>query len=388
MSVQIDGYKTYTVVLRNGFVCTVFDRVTTINEHAIRFYSDGKVAVLSNGLSTGNDRDYDIVQMLKEPLPALPAGYNWAGGWPTLRVIKDREYYLTNYPENYGTYYGADIHQENDLRGHRRIALEKIGALPADPPKENPEEYVIQNVVPCRPSDMCWYTNTIYPSVQMNRLWKADSKSAHDAFCPVGKMHGETVQSSYTKNTINVFCKRKDLPVVTPQYPIYYKLKNDTVGSKFVVRTSKDVCFILRNDGTRPQFSWNAGDDRSIEDGNYILASKEEFDAVLKSLAPPPMYNISPTQPVKLKADITFDMHDFTNFKREVTPPKSKSRAAIDYLVVEPSVNMVRVALSSLRYVLLVSVLSTIGYCVTHPSEFKKVLPKINFKIEKPEILE
>lgn len=299
----------YTVVLRNGFVCNVYDLYTTIKKMPIAFNKDGTVKILSNALYAGNNADYDIVKILDEPLPPLPKGYNWAGGWPTVREIKESEWYLTNYTENYKTYYGPYLNRPDDLRGHKRIALEKI-ETPSDVPL-------------------------------------------------------------------------KDLPVATPQYPIYYK--RNTAGRKIIVRTSKDECFYVRNDGTKAQFTWNALDDQAVKSGEYIPASKEEFDAVLKTLVPPPVYGV---KPLELKADIVFDMHDFTNFKPDVTTPKSKSRAVLDYFVVEPSVNMARAAANSLRYILLVSVVSTIGYCVTHPSEFKKALPKINFKIEKPEILE
>lgn len=461
---NLDDNNVHTVVLRNGTVCNVYECRTQIKKLPVYFNKDGTVKTLSHGLA-GNNSDYDIVQILQEPLPSLPKGYKWAGGWPTLREIKNDEYYLTNYPENYGTYYGADIHKDNDLRGHKRIALEKIEAPPTDVPKENPEEYVIQNIVPCRPSDMCWYTSKYFPHIPMGDLWRADIKASVDFLYPVGKKHGETVSSENFK--LNVFCKRKNLPVPTPQYPIYYlynpeqsttakfvirtsdntcsaighdgkphcgvqavswgvgeeravrdgryklsskeeydkwlasltikgtehttvqqyplyyKLKNNS-GTKFVVRTSRDQCIVLRDNRNKIQSIWDHADDRSVQYGDYIPSSKEEYEAALKTLVPPPMYGV---KPLELKADITFNTRDFVNC-RDVTPQKSKSRAALDYFVVEPSVNMARAAVNSLRYILLVSVISTIGYCVTRPSEFKKALPKINFKIEKPEILE
>lgn len=80
----------------------------------------------------------------------------------------------------------------------------------------DPEEYVVQNIVPCRESDMCWYTNGTYPVINdyMNRLWRADCKVNTSEYYPVGKMHGDIVTAYNNKNTLHVFCKRKDLPVV------------------------------------------------------------------------------------------------------------------------------------------------------------------------------
>lgn len=289
--IDISPNKTYTVALKNGFVCTIVNGKTKINEHGLHFFSDGQVCTFSAGLP-GRHEDYEIAQILPEPLPPLPSGYTWAGGWPTLREIKVNEYYLTNYSENYGSHYGADINR-GELAKYNRIALEKIEQV-AQFPKEDPEEYVdITDLFPDMHARIGIDESRSEKGVMQWAIESEAHKKSPSASMTIGEWHKE--------GGIRHRCKRKHLPVATPvknntlQYPIYYLMYPESNNNaKFVIRTSYSECKCVGYDGkpfTRNTTGkWKDAEDNAVRNGTYLLSSKEEYEKFIAANEKYPIY--------------------------------------------------------------------------------------------------
>lgn len=287
---NIEHDKTHTVALKNGYVCTINDRKTKITlngkEYGLTFHHNGKVMSFNGGLP-GDNRDYDVVQILPIPLPELPKGYTWAGGWPTLKNLKDikrGDFYLTNYPE-YIVSANFTVSPYCGSFDSRRIILEKIGAPSPDLPKEDPEDYV--DITDLFPDMHARVGIDESRSEKTSFAWALESEAHKNS--PSASM---TIGDWYKECQIRHRCKRKHLPVTTSaknEYPTYYLMSGESKNNaKFVIRTSYSESKCVGHDGkpfTRNTTGkWQSSEDNAVRVGTYKLSSQEEYDKWLASL--------------------------------------------------------------------------------------------------------
>lgn len=137
--------------------------------------------------------------------------------------------------------------------------------------------------------------------------------------------------------------------------PIYYK--NNGPGPNYIIRTSAITCSIVISNGKifGGKTWFHSKDYEETTESNVMgfIAACEEFESLTD------------------KVD---------------TLKMSKIKRATNYFVVEPTVNIAHAAVKSLRYILLVGVISSGVYAYKHPEQTKKILPKINIKFESPKI--
>lgn len=160
--------------------------------------------------------------------------------------------------------------------------------------------------------------------------------------------YGETWDEVTKEEALKFYCSE------WPK-PIYYK--NNGSGPNYIIRTSVDTCSIVISNGKiLSGKAWiNSADYEETTESNVMgfIAACEEFESLAD------------------KVD---------------TPKMSKIKRAANYFVIEPSINMVRAAVNSLRYILLVGVISGGVYAYKHPEQAKKILPKIKIEFENPKI--
>lgn len=294
----------------------------------------------------------------------------------------------------------------------------------------NPEEYVIQDIVPCRENDMCYYTfgTNKFDFTDMSRLWRASVKASTNQFYPIGKMHGHVIEN----HTLHVFCKRKDLPVVTGGNDLIFGSLSthsiDKNGGWYVTANGLVVLLDKKSEPShnhpechKPSRKVNHGLD--LMEAVWWHTNGEVYfkNDTERKLCQPLLRIVAKLQNFHENPPTGFVFkHGFPKFEKpedgadyctkyvvsgdariiliSTNPVVQIAKAtgnfaarSANYWLAQPTMIMGKAVISSLRFIFASAVIGSIVGSISYPETAKKVassmIPKVEIKIEKPSIL-
>lgn len=283
-----------------------------------------------------------IVKELPFSLPTAPEGYRYKDGFPKLKTVEPGDIYLVSHiadknglpPKCYGTATNSQK-ASTSTGGFDSLRLILEVAYPALPDgfewTQDPPEFR-------KPKKGEFYTNGE----------KAVMAFFDEMYYKLNKWIVKQKAASPLKE------------VAVEEFPRYYIPENTELFA-YIEVTNKDKYRCIRINGeVGSEVSLNL---KHFENRKKI--TKEEAEARISKV-------FIPTQ------------HKITNLCTEITTPQSR----FSYWVTEPIGNMYGAAKSSVRYIIISSVLAAIGYTAYNPARaigfVKSCLPKVNIEWRTP----
>ena len=350
-----DGYIVPIVKQNGGFFTTVecSPGVTLENKTIHQLNSevsirDNKGWLYSESGETHLNEEWNkklkIVKELPFPLPAAPKGYRYKDGFPRLKIVEPGDIYLVSHvidknglpPKCYGT--AANSHNASTSTGGFDSLRLMLEVLPSVVP-----------TAPTLPDGFEWTQNPPeFRKPKKGEFYMGGSEVIKATF-----------DDKYYKSN-EWIVRAKQVVVLPPEkYPQYYVPQNPSLFAYIKVFNSKTYTTAILNGEELPPLPV----DTAVAFKDFTKLTEEQALArVVKA--------VTPTPP------------QITNLCTEISAPQSH----LSYWVTEPIGNMYGAVKSSIRYIVISSVLAAVGYTAYNPSGVakfvKSCLPKITIRYE------
>lgn len=321
---------------------------------------DGTISHFFGAPCSAMTEKLKIVAEFTDPIPQLPEGYKWKGGFMKLSLPKKGDEYIRR---EFGTYLIAlSDHKQYPLLRYGHFVIEEIKKSkdPDPPSKENKmilesnHNYLTQGGYVVQFGDSLWSKNNV-PYITKSGLNLTNGPVKSIGFwCLDGTFPGVTQEWAEKLKIIQEFT----LPI--PQLPEGYRWKDNFIQYRLPLEGEQYIAGFSKHTVTEY--------DLDVAHRNYQLHSYFIVEKIEKE------EEIMKVNPVVAKsASVTFwAVKKLTN-----------------YFFVETAVNIARPIVKSVRYAIFLSVLGGVGYGYYHPEVVKNFvkscIPKIT--IEAPEIL-
>ena len=128
--------------------------------------------------------------------------------------------------------------------------------VPAEPMPVNqpePDEWVVQDRVPVRIGDYCWWVSNDDPLPNYpSEMWLA-----HQYSLVVSRKNRHGDKSASGKDVLHVMCRRRDLPPAEPeQWPKYWTTDGNEESIAFIRQVSANVAEIVYVNANRKPCEW------------------------------------------------------------------------------------------------------------------------------------